>query len=153
MTILLANMNIIRTRKFSIIKVSELSIFIPWVAGRINPIYSNGLGSISAGNMIPESIIEGRNTSCEYTVSLAEFFANKPNIIPISRVAVKKSRKPDRYIIVLSGSVALKARGDTVWIMALTAVKLRKPETMLELTRAPNGIPADLNDFLISFPK
>lgn len=43
----------------------------PQEAGKIRPMASRKSGSKSIGNIIPESIIEGKNTSCAIIVSFA----------------------------------------------------------------------------------
>ena len=43
----------------------------PQKAGKMRPDISRKFGSKSAGNMIPESRIDGKNTSCAIIVSFA----------------------------------------------------------------------------------
>ena len=61
----------IRYHKFS--KQTPLSSInrYPQKAGKKRPIISRKTGNKSMGNIIPESIIEGRNTNCAIIVNLA----------------------------------------------------------------------------------
>ena len=51
----------------------------PHVAGNILPIVSSKSGRKDAGNIIPDNIIEGKNTTWLYMVSFAWFFIARPN--------------------------------------------------------------------------
>ena len=53
----------------------------PQVAGKILPAISKASGSISAGNMIPESMTEGKKTIWQRRVSFDMFFTNRPKTV------------------------------------------------------------------------
>ena len=66
-----------------ILKSASIIIFSPQVAGNITPAFSKASGSISTGNMIPESIMEGKNSNCENIVSFEVLRRNSPNTVPM----------------------------------------------------------------------
>ena len=55
----------------------------PQEAGKIPPMASRILGSKLIGNIIPESIIEGKKTNCAIIVSFAWFFTINPKTLPM----------------------------------------------------------------------
>ena len=73
----------IRYHRFSRQKPLSNINWYPQEAGNIRPVISRKRGSKSMGNIIPESIIEGRNTNCAIIVSFAWFFIISPKILPM----------------------------------------------------------------------
>ena len=53
------------------------------VAGNISPTCFSGFGNRLIGNMIPDNIREGMNTSCATIVSLDIFWITKPRMQPM----------------------------------------------------------------------
>ena len=63
----------------------------PHVAGNIRPMLCIVSGSISAGNMMPESMIDGRKMICDIIVSLELLLTNSPTSVPMDKHAVMKT--------------------------------------------------------------
>ncbi|MNW62201.1 hypothetical protein D3C74_403190 [compost metagenome] len=95
----------------------------PHVAGNNLPIYSSAAGSISTGNIMPESIIEGRKMSCETIVSLELLLTVTPNIVPIIIQAAINRARIKRNKPTCSGITASKAIGAIKTISRLTRNK------------------------------
>jgi hypothetical protein len=76
-------------------KLSLVNSLLPHAAGNIFPAYSKGFGSIFMGNMIPDSIIDGRKMICETMVSFDWDLHKSPKTHPIlNDTATKTAREP-----------------------------------------------------------
>ena len=83
------------------------------------PAITNALGSISLGNMIPESIVEGRNNMIDIIDVFAVLFAAKPiTLAMLSDTAIKIARLR-KYILGCSGILALNASGAAIYKIIL----------------------------------
>ena len=83
----------------------------PHVAGNNFPAITNALGSISLGNMIPESIVEGRNSRIENIDVFAVSFTANPITLAILSDTVIRVISPTRYAPGCAGIFASKAIG------------------------------------------
>jgi len=69
--------------------ISKTSLVIslnPHVAGKILPTLSSVLGSIFTGNIMPVSIIEGKNINCDAIVSFDMFLISSPSTVPTAKL-------------------------------------------------------------------
>ena len=83
----------------------------PHVAGNNFPAITNGLGSIALGNMIPESMVEGRNMRIEnIDVFAVSFTANPITLAMLSDTAIRVIN-PTKYVPGCAGVFASKAAG------------------------------------------
>lgn len=83
----------------------------PHVAGNNFPTITNALGSISLGNMIPESIVDGRNSRIEnIDVFAVSFTANPITLAILSDTAIRVI-SPTKYAAGCAGIFASKATG------------------------------------------
>lgn len=74
--------------------VSDISRY-PQVAGTIFPRFLKSPGSRSTGNIIPDSMIDGRKISWDTMVSFAWFFIASPRTLPIPKdTAIKTASIP-----------------------------------------------------------
>ena len=93
------------------VKVLSVINTYPQVAGNSFPAITNALGSISLGNMIPESIVEGRNSRIEnIDVFAVSFTANPITLAILSDTAVRVI-SPIKYVPGCAGIFASKATG------------------------------------------
>lgn len=93
------------------IKLLSVMNAYPHVAGNNFPAITNALGSISLGNMIPESIVEGRNRRIEnIDVFAVSFTANPITLAILSDTAIRVI-SPTKYVPGCAGIFASKATG------------------------------------------
>ena len=93
------------------VKVLSVINAYPHVAGNNLPAITNALGSISLGNMIPESMVEGRNSRIEnIDVFAVSFTANPITLAILSDTAVRVI-SPTKYVPGCAGIFASKATG------------------------------------------
>ncbi len=93
--------------------VKSLSVInaYPHAAGNNFPATANALGSISLGNIIPESIVEGRNSRIEnMDVFAVSFTANPITLAILSDTAIRVI-SPTKYVPGCAGIFASKAAG------------------------------------------
>ena len=83
----------------------------PHVAGNNFPAITNALGSISLGNMIPESIVEGRNSRIEKMDVFDVSFTTNPITLAILRDTAIRAISPTKYVPGWAGIFASKATG------------------------------------------
>ena len=96
---------------------SAINVY-PQVAGNIVPTILKAFGSKSIENRIPDSIMDGRNISCEIMVSFACFFTASPKTLPtLNDTAIKTASEP-KYNGRFAGGVASKAMGATQYMIA-----------------------------------
>ena len=96
---------------------SAINVY-PQVAGNIVPTTLKAFGSKSIENRIPDSIMDGRNISCEIMVSFACFFTASPKTLPtLNDTAIKTASEP-KYNGRFAGGVASKAMGATEYMIA-----------------------------------
>ena len=91
-----------------------LKLIKPHVAGKIPPIDCKTFGSISTGNIIPDSIIDGKKISCDTIVNFVVLFTVKPSIVPIEREAIMKSSSVTKYMKRLEGILASKIKSASI---------------------------------------
>ena len=84
-------------------------------AGKIFPTISNAFGSNSIGNIIPESMIEGRKMMIETIEVFAWSFTAKPIMLAMLRDTAIKIARLAKYSIGFSGISALKASGAAMY--------------------------------------
>ena len=60
-----------RYHRFPHLKPASSISLYPQEAGKMLPVISNAFGSRLTGNIIPDSMMDGRNTSCDVIVSFA----------------------------------------------------------------------------------
>ena len=82
---------------------STVILWYPQVAGNNLPILMKMSGNKSVGNIIPESIIDGKNKACDAIVSLLVLFKNIPRIEPNRRQVNIKTKSIAKYKIRLLG--------------------------------------------------
>lgn len=85
----------------------------PHVAGNILPAAARCFGSISAGNIMPESIRDGRNMNWDTMVSFDVFLTVRPKMLPRLKLVKMKTASIEKYKVVFLGTDALKAAGAT----------------------------------------
>ena len=93
------------------VKVLSVINAYPHVAGNNLPAITNALGSISLGNMIPESIVEGRNNRIENIDVFAVSFTANPITLAILRDTTIRVINPTKYVPRCDGIFASKATG------------------------------------------
>ena len=89
----------------------SVSSLYPQDAGKIFPTVANGRGSNSDGNIIPESITDGKNASMENRGVLAWSFTHNPIMLAILRDTAIKMARSGQYCAGVSGILASKASG------------------------------------------
>lgn len=93
------------------INVLSVKNAYPHVAGNNLPAITNALGSISLGNMIPESIVEGRNNMIDIIDVFAVLFAAKPITLAMLSDTAIRVINPAKYVPGCAGIFASKATG------------------------------------------
>ena len=93
------------------VKVLSIISRYPHAAGNSFPAISNGLGSRSTGNIIPDSIMDGRKSRMENMDVFAVSFTAKPIMLAIPRDAAIRIINPPQYVSGCSGIFASKAIG------------------------------------------
>lgn len=83
-----------------------LKLIKPHVAGKISPIDCRIFGSISTGNIMPESIMDGKKISCDIIVNFDVLFTVNPSIVPTEREAMIKISSVTKYIKRFVGTLA-----------------------------------------------
>ena len=83
----------------------------PHVAGNTFPAITNALGSISLGNMIPESIVDGRNSRMENIDVFAVSFTANPITLAILSDTAIRATSPIIYVPGCTGTFASKTTG------------------------------------------
>lgn len=83
----------------------------PQVAGRIFPTVCKLSGSSATGNMMPDSIMEGRKMSCVAIPTLEELFIKSPKTMPTQRLAIVTKSKSKKYCTKFAGITASKNTG------------------------------------------
>ena len=106
-------------KRLSNLKTFSVISLYPHVAGNSFPIVSNAFGSSSIGNIIPESMIDGKKTIIENIEVFAWSFTARPIILAIlSDTAIKIARLM-KYILGFSGISALKTSGAAIYKICL----------------------------------
>ena len=83
----------------------------PHVAGNSFPAITNAWGSISPGNIIPESIVEGRNNRIESIDVFAVSFTANPITLAMPSDTAIRVISPTKYVPGCTGIFASKANG------------------------------------------
>lgn len=91
----------------------------PHDAGKNFPAVSREPGRRFTGNIIPESMIEGRKIRMENIEVFAGSFTARPMMLAMARDAAVKTASPARYSPEFSGIPASNASGAAMQIMAL----------------------------------
>ena len=105
--------------KFSSRNVLSAISLYPHEAGKIFPAISNAFGSISIGNIIPESMMDGKKTRIETIEVFAWSFTARPMMLAIlSDTAIKIARLM-KYIPGFSGISASKTSGAAIYKIML----------------------------------
>ena len=82
--------------------LSDKSLY-PHAAGNNFPVVSNTFGSSSIGNIIPESMVDGRKTIIENIGVFAWSFIAKPIMLATPSDTAIKMARPAKYIPEFSG--------------------------------------------------
>lgn len=93
------------------VKLLSVMNAYPHAAGNNFPAITNALGSISLGNIIPESIVEGRKIRMENMVVFAVSFTANPITLAILSDAAIRAISPTKYVPGCAGIFASKAIG------------------------------------------
>lgn len=83
----------------------------PHAAGKSFPAITNAFGSISLGNMMPDSIMEGRKIRIENRDVFAESLTANPIMLAILSDTAIRTVTPLKYAPVCSGIAASKIIG------------------------------------------
>lgn len=150
--ITITNNIIINGKNIIISKVLLVIIFIAWVAGNILPAASNDFGSIFVGNMIPDSINEGKKINWENIVIFEGLFTSSPSNVPIDKETIIKIINVKKYSGIFEGIGASKAIGAIKNIIKLTMKRFIKAEIKLLIAGIDKGIFEALYAFFISLP-
>ena len=113
----------------------------PQKAGKIRPVVLRKPGSRLAGNIIPESIIEGKKTSCAIIVSFAWFFTTIPNMLPMPSdtiIYIASARKKNGSC---TGRTASNSIGASSNIMAQLAIRCTNAEKNIVTRPKYKGTP------------
>lgn len=129
-----------------------LSISKLHVAGNILPAVSRDFGSILVGNIIPESISDGRNMNCDTIVSFDVVLIVRPKMAPMLKLVIMKIASIIKYIAVFFGRDASKAIGAIKYIIMLIIKRCTNAEIKLFIIGMHMGIPPILYDFFSSLP-
>lgn len=105
--------------RFSSPKVPPVISLYPHEAGNAFPIVSSIWGSISAGNIIPESMIEGRKTIMENMEVFVWSFTARPIMLAMPSDTAIKMEREAKYTPGFSGILASKARGAAIYRIML----------------------------------
>lgn len=76
--------------KNSTLKTSLIINLNPQVAGKILPTFSSALGNMSTGNIMPDSIIEGKNINWDAIVSFDALLIISPSTVPTAKLTIIK---------------------------------------------------------------
>ena len=90
-------------KRLSNLKAFSASSLYPHVAGNSFPIVSNVFGSSSIGNIIPESMVDGKKTIIENIEVFAWSFTAKPIMLAILRDTTIKTARLIKYLPGFSG--------------------------------------------------
>lgn len=93
------------------VKILSVINAYPQVAGNSFPAITKALGSISLGNIIPESIVDGRNNRIENIDVFAIFFEANPITLAILSDTAIRVITPTKYVPGCAGILASKASG------------------------------------------
>ena len=104
------------------------------------------------GNRIPDSMMEGRNSSCEIMVSLAWLFTHSPRAHPALRDTARKTASEPKYRGRFLGSEASKTKGAVSVITPHMISRWRNAERDIERIPRYRGTPLALYIFLTSLP-
>lgn len=110
------------------------------VAGNKTPIFFKKDGSISVGNIIPESIIEGRKINWEIIVNFDVLFIKIPSRVPRLNEDTKNSERIKKYTKRLLGVFELKAIGEINKIIIETIKRCIKADKKLFIIGVQSGI-------------
>ena len=100
-------------------KVPSVNNLNPHEAGNIFPIVSNTFGSSLIGNIIPESMVEGKKTIIENIEVFAWSFTASPIILAILSDTAIKTARLKKYIPGFFGISALKISGAAIYKIML----------------------------------
>ena len=140
----ITNNRIINGTNIFMSKVLLVIIFIAWVAGNILPMESNAFGSMLVGNIIPDSINEGKNINWENIVIFEELFTSSPSNVPIDKETIIKTTNDKKYSGIFGGIGESNAIGAIKNIIKLTMKRFIKAEIKLLIAGIDKGIFADL---------
>ena len=140
-TIIAAQNTRIKYHRFSKQKpLSNINRY-PQEAGKIRPMVLRKSGSRLRGNIIPESMIEGKNTSCAIIVNFAWLFAISPNILPMLNdtiMYIASAKKKNGNCI---GKAASNSIGASCNIMAQLIIKCTNVERNIVIRPKYKGTP------------
>lgn len=106
-------------KRLSNLKAFSASSLYPHVAGNSFPIVSNVFGSSSIGNIIPESMVDGKKTIIENIEVFAWSFTAKPIMLAILNDTAIKTARLMKYIPGFFDISALKASGAAIYKIML----------------------------------
>ena len=131
----------INGNRFSNRNVLSVISLYPHEAGKIFPTVSNAFGSSSVGNIIPESMIEGKKTIIETIEVIAWSFTAKPIMLARLSDTPMKIARVIKYRPGLSGILALKASGAAKYRITLIINELMYAEMFVNMRPRYSGTP------------
>ena len=126
-----------------------ISKVYPHVAGNSFPILSRKFGNSSAENIIPDNIIDGRNTIWLYIVSFAWFLTAKPNIHEIASDTIINKTSVIKYNGKSKGKFASNIMGATIKMIVLIIIKWINDDVTKQTILKYMGIPFEIYIFFI----
>ena len=106
-------------KRLSNVKTLSVISSYPHEAGNSFPVVSNAFGSSSTGNIIPESMVDGKKTIIENIDVFAWSFTARPMILAIHRETAIKTARLMKYIPGFLGISALKTSGVAIYKIML----------------------------------
>ena len=101
---------------------------------------SNAFGSIFVGNIIPDSINEGKKINWENIVIFEELFTSKPSNVPIDKETSIKIINVKKYSGTFGGIGESNAIGAIKNIIKLTIKRFMKAEIKLLIAGIDKGM-------------
>ena len=92
-------------------KAQSLINLYPHDAGKSFPAIANACGSISTGNIIPDSMVDGRKSRIEIMDVFALSFTASPIVLATLSETAIRTTSPPKYVPGRSGSFASKRMG------------------------------------------
>ena len=123
------------------------------MAGNNLPILFKNFGSISDGNIIPESIIDGKNINWDIIVNFEVLFTNKPSTVPTDKHVDINMKRLIKYTKILLGITASKAIGARKNIISAIMKRWIKLEIKLLTIIVQRGIFPTIYAFFIGLLK
>ena len=119
----------------------SISRLNPHVDGKSWPAFSSGSGSIDAGNIMPDNIIEGKNNICCTMVSFDWLLTARPKIhAMLSEVEIYKMR-PVKKFKIFDGKAASNIMGAIIIIIQHIMIICSSADMNIDARGMYNGTP------------